>query len=88
MTGRINRVNIHLNEDLCKKCGLCVKECPVSALTIEPHLKRNQRKCLYCYHCVHRCPTKAITGDVERMKRIVNRNKHFAGEEAPFNVIY
>lgn len=88
ITGRINRVNIHLNADLCKKCGLCVKECPVSALTIEPHLKRNQRKCLYCHHCVHRCPTKAITSDVERMKRIVNRNKHFAGEEAPFNVIY
>ena len=88
ITGRINRVEIHIDAELCKKCGLCVKECPVSALTIEPHLKRDRRKCLYCYHCVARCPTKAITSDVERMKRIVERNIRFAGMEEPSDAIY
>jgi len=88
ITERINRVEIHIDADLCKKCSLCVKECPVSALTLEPHLQRDRRKCLYCYHCIARCPTKAITSDVEKMKRIVARNTRCAGMEEPSDAIY
>lgn len=88
ITGRINRVNININPDLCIKCGLCMKECPVSALKLEPDIKRDRSKCIYCYHCIARCPTKAITSDVDRMKRIVARNLRFAGMEEPSEAIY
>lgn len=48
--------------DQCTSCGLCVKSCPVSALSIEkggrPKLADNQ--CIECCCCHEVCPEKAI----------------------------
>lgn len=48
--------------DACIGCGLCERQCPVSAIKIE-----NSRpmwvksKCTLCLGCVHRCPKNAIS---------------------------
>ena len=55
---------IQINPDLCKGCGLCQKNCPVSAIEGEgPGTKRtiNQDKCIKCGTCIASCPFKAIS---------------------------
>ena len=46
----------------CKGCGLCQKNCPVSAIEGEGRDKRviNQEKCIKCGTCLTTCPFKAI----------------------------
>lgn len=45
----------------CIACGKCVKECPVSAITITNNLARiDYEKCVGCTKCVGVCPTKVI----------------------------
>ena len=53
---------IKIDENLCRGCGLCKKNCPVDAITGEvkqPH-KIDQNKCIKCGTCISKCPFKAI----------------------------
>ena len=58
-----NLTEIIINEELCKGCGLCQKNCPVSAIEGEARDKRkiNQEKCIKCRTCISTCPFKAIS---------------------------
>lgn len=38
----------------CTKCGVCIKVCPVDAITLKPHLKINE-KCTRCGKCTGSC---------------------------------
>lgn len=44
--------------DICNKCGLCVKLCPMSAINRDT-LTINENKCIRCFCCVKRCAKKA-----------------------------
>ena len=48
--------------DRCVSCGVCVKECPVSAIVMnEENLPEiNLDKCNLCGICINKCPTGAI----------------------------
>ncbi|MBE6389207.1 MAG: NADH-quinone oxidoreductase subunit F [Lentisphaerae bacterium] len=52
-------VDVALNKDKCVKCKLCIKTCPVNAISsdfvIDPAL------CTRCNSCLDVCPQKAIT---------------------------
>ncbi|MCW4014661.1 MAG: 4Fe-4S binding protein [Candidatus Bathyarchaeota archaeon] len=53
----------NVDSDLCKSCGICVKECPVGAITqVEPDKKAliNQDACIKCGQCYTACPFTAI----------------------------
>ena len=55
-------LQIIIQADLCKGCGLCVKVCPVDAISGErrsPHTI-DQSKCIKCGACLEKCPFKAI----------------------------
>lgn len=62
----INRLNIRLvlwNPDLCRKCQLCVGECPTGAISFDKDkytIVRNKDKCLRCSICYQTCPFSAI----------------------------
>jgi len=55
----LTQYNIH---EVCKGCGLCIKECPVDAISGEKKSlhKIDQFKCIRCGACVTKCPFKAI----------------------------
>jgi uncharacterized protein (DUF362 family) len=44
----------------CVKCGICVKKCPVQALSLNPHAICNHKTCIKCLCCVEVCPHDAI----------------------------
>ncbi len=43
----------------CNRCGLCVKACPVSAVTLED-VPVFSRYCIGCWGCFNACPESAI----------------------------
>ncbi len=53
---------IQIDEEKCKACGLCQKNCPVDAIEGEAREKRhiNQDKCIKCGTCIATCPFHAI----------------------------
>ena len=55
--------NIVIDPTKCKGCGLCKRNCPVSAITGEtgsPH-KIDPNICIKCGTCADKCPFKAIS---------------------------
>jgi len=71
-----------VDHDVCKRCGLCAKRCPMKALSLigekdhEEQILFSPKKCIGCGVCAHKCPTGAI-----RLKR---REKQ---EHYPANMI-
>ena len=53
---------IQIDEEKCKACGLCQKNCPVGAIEGEGREKRviNQDNCIKCGTCIKACPFLAI----------------------------
>jgi flavodoxin/Pyruvate/2-oxoacid:ferredoxin oxidoreductase delta subunit len=47
------------DKNLCNKCGLCAKECPVNSITLTPYPVTDNH-CIRCYHCQNICPEKAL----------------------------
>jgi len=48
--------------DLCTGCGLCISQCPASALSMGDRIPQvDQDKCIVCFCCQETCPEKAIS---------------------------
>ena len=58
-----NLSEITIDEEKCKACGLCQKNCPVNAIKGEAREKRHidQSLCIKCRTCISTCPFKAIS---------------------------
>jgi NADH:ubiquinone oxidoreductase subunit F (NADH-binding)/(2Fe-2S) ferredoxin/NAD-dependent dihydropyrimidine dehydrogenase PreA subunit len=55
-------LQIIIQAEICKGCGLCIKVCPTEAISGErrsPHVI-DQSKCIKCGACIEKCPFKAI----------------------------
>jgi NADH:ubiquinone oxidoreductase subunit F (NADH-binding)/(2Fe-2S) ferredoxin len=55
-------IQFKVNEEKCKKCGLCFKGCPVGAITWEKGKVAyiDQEKCTKCKNCIKNCRFWAI----------------------------
>lgn len=51
-----------INEQKCKSCSICAKQCPVGAISGEKKVPYviDQDKCIKCGVCMEKCPFKAI----------------------------
>ncbi len=50
-----------IDKEKCKKCGLCFRNCPASAITNKSERYFiNDKKCISCFVCIEVCPFKAI----------------------------
>ncbi len=58
ITDRLKMNIITWDDEKCKNCRLCVKECPSGAITYdeEKGVQRNPKKCLKCSICYQTCP--------------------------------
>ena len=58
-----NLMSYHINLDLCKKCSLCQRQCPVNAISgqvkVGPFVI-DQEKCIKCGMCMSSCKFHAI----------------------------
>jgi len=49
--------------DVCIYCGICAKQCPVSAITVDRAEKQwsvDKDACITCGVCVEKCPKKCL----------------------------
>lgn len=51
-----------IQDDVCRKCGICAKNCPASAISgkVKEHFEIDPDKCIKCGTCMSKCPFKAI----------------------------
>lgn len=56
----------YIDKDVCIRCGICVKSCPVPGKAVKFSRGKDQppqydyRKCIRCFCCQEMCPQKAI----------------------------
>ncbi len=59
------------NED-CVDCGMCAKNCPVSAISAENYKEVDSTKCIRCSSCIKKCPVNAKAINHEMYNKITN----------------
>ena len=75
--------SVHIAQDTCKGCGLCVDSCPKGILALSG--KINQKgyhpaecvdpdECIGCAFCARVCPDCAITVEKERAMGLKRKN--------------
>ena len=55
-------IQIRIDPEGCKSCGICAKICPVSCIKGEKKVpyEIDQSRCIKCGACVEKCPFKVI----------------------------
>ncbi len=61
-----NLIQVKINPEICKSCGICAKICPVTCIRGEKKVpyEIDQTKCIKCGACIEKCPFKAIHKDI------------------------
>jgi uncharacterized protein (DUF362 family) len=62
---------LSVRPELCTQCGVCIRQCPAGALTMEEVPRLDPRKCISCYCCYELCSNRAVvlTGLMRRMAK-------------------
>lgn len=69
--------SVHLHEDMCKGCTICVTGCPAEAIRVrdgKAHIL--EERCIDCGECIRHCPNKAkysLTDELSELKQYTLR---------------
>jgi len=64
-----------IRPDDCVACGVCIQECPVSAISMnESAAVIDEKACIRCGRCHDVCPAEAVRHDSERITEEVEAN--------------
>jgi flavodoxin/Pyruvate/2-oxoacid:ferredoxin oxidoreductase delta subunit len=58
--GRRGMAKLYVADEKCNRCGLCVSQCPVSAVKLARGRPRWGYNCESCQRCINICPKQAI----------------------------
>ena len=64
LAGHLRSLAIHLDQDACTGCGLCLQVCPRGCWDIPEGLEQAvylPGRCIACGACVLQCPPEAIS---------------------------
>lgn len=65
-TNKVSPFEVHLDKDLCVRCGKCITACPVFSMTPESLEKgRTRMTCIKCGRCIDSCPKGALSFHVK-----------------------
>jgi len=57
---RLLKVQPECVQDLCDRCSICAKSCPVEAIAMDPYPSIDREMCIECFCCNEMCPTGAM----------------------------
>lgn len=68
-----NNVSKMFNKELCSKCKICEKECPVGAINSES-MEVNKSTCINCMKCSYVCKKNARKFDSSKVREYLETN--------------
>lgn len=86
-----SRGTMPMADDSCKGCGVCVRNCPSKAITIDDGWHVDLGKCIFCMDCTMVCPSKAISEAeapdyaLVRSDLVVGKDTDIASMERPLD---
>ena len=73
-------VDLVIDHLFCTDCGICIKNCPVEA--ISPHIgcpRISQERCINCYNCLSVCPVKAVKIKPSPLNQLIRAVRKLTG---------
>jgi len=61
-----------VRQELCQQCGLCVKQCPVGAITFDTYPVIDKKRCISCFCCYEYCEHNAM--DIASMVKFFRKS--------------
>ena len=66
---------VTLDKNNCVYCGLCARNCPENAITVDRATKSwsvNYDECVQCGRCIEKCPKKALSFQEPKAQGVIN----------------